>query len=89
MPENETPEVTMVPVKRYDVNLTLDDILTPLLDAASRLDPAMPQDEVQQLEPHLRRLSELARELKDVAAHINRINPAVLSPQGKRGPAAD
>jgi hypothetical protein len=36
-PVSDKPPVTMVPVKRYDVTLTLDDILTPLTQTAANL----------------------------------------------------
>jgi hypothetical protein len=89
MPEDETPEVVMVPVKRYDVNLTIDDILTPLADIKSRLDSSAAGADSPQLEPHLLRLSELASQLKEVVGQINRINPDVLTSLGKRRPSAD
>lgn len=84
MPEEESSEVTLVPVKRYDVNLTLDEILTPLVELAARQAATLSGSELARLEPHLRRLSELAGQLKEVVRQINEINPAVLAPQGRR-----
>ena len=80
MPEDESSEVTLVPVKRYDVNLTLDEILTPLVELAGRQAAGLSGAELAQVEPHLRRLSELSGQLKEVARQINEINPAVLAP---------
>jgi hypothetical protein len=84
--DDTTPQITMVPVKRYDINLTLDDILTPLTQTASRLnttgtvgaatDPAVAQ--------HLQTFTDLVTQLKDVVARINQIDPTLLA--SKPGP---
>lgn len=89
MADDETPEVTMVPVKRYDVNVTLDEILTPLVEMSNRQVPTATGAQMTQLEPHLRRLSELARQLKEVVGEINQIHPALLTPQGQRRPTSE
>ncbi|HUB63035.1 MAG TPA: hypothetical protein VL996_01055 [Methylocella sp.] len=85
MPADEAQNV-IVPVKRYDVNLTLDDIVTPLLDVASHQASARTADadKAAELEPHLRRLSELAAQLKAVVGEINRIDPTLLAPGRRR-----
>ena len=75
---DDTPQVKMVTVTRYDVNLSLEDILTPLTQTAASLTqaqaapgvapaPAMDPTMVQQLQ----RLSDLASQLKDVVTQIN------------------
>jgi len=88
--DDATPQITMVPVKRYDVNLTLDDILTPLTQTASRLntggtvgaamDPAVAQ--------HLQTFNDLVTQLKDVVAQINQIDPSLLASKPATPPGA-
>jgi hypothetical protein len=89
MAANETPEVTLVPVKKYEINLTLDDILTPLTQINSRPietgDAAAHPD----LAAHLQRLSELASQLKEVVGAVNRIHPTLLAPQAREKPSGD
>lgn len=95
MSTGETPPVIMVPVKKYDVNLTLDDILTPLTQTADHAAPPAAgagPDEVSrlavtgsaaanpELAQHLQTLSQLASQLKDVVSKINQIDPTVLAP---------
>lgn len=78
---NDTPEVTVVPVKRYDVNLTLEDVLTPLVQMSSRQSLAAPGAELDpQVAEHVRKLSELASQLKEVVVEINRLHPTLLAP---------
>src|ERR1700730_16694956 len=36
MSTDDVPKIVQVPVKRYDVNLTLDDFLTPLIQLSDR-----------------------------------------------------
>ncbi|QBR72455.1 hypothetical protein CU048_15495 [Beijerinckiaceae bacterium] len=84
MADDETPEVTMVPVKRYDVNVTLDEILTPLVEISNRQVPTATGIQMTQLEPHLQKLSDLAKQLKEVVGQINEIHPALLTPQTQR-----
>jgi hypothetical protein len=86
MPEDESSGITMVPVKRYDISLSLEEILTPLAELAGRQGALLSGPEGAQLEPHLRRLSELAGELKEVVRQINAINPALLAPRARQQP---
>lgn len=93
-----TPQVTMVPVKRYDVALTLDDLLTPLTQTASKpaqagappadrtLAEAAPGAANPELAQHLQTLSDLAGQLKDVVSKINQIDPTVLAPTPRQPP---
>ena len=84
--DDTTPQITMVPVKRYDVNLSLDDILTPLTQTASqvnsdsRVGAALDPEVVQ----HLQTFTDLVTQLKDVVAHINQIDSTLLA--SKSGP---
>lgn len=84
MPEDDSSEITLVPVKRYDVNLTLEEILSPLVELAGRQAALLSGPDLARLEPHLRRLSELSGELKEVVRQINEINPAVLAPHRRQ-----
>ena len=87
MPTEDDPEVVQVPVRRHDVNLTLDDIMTPLTQASSRL--AQPGAAAEAMDPRLTELlqkfGELAGQLKDVASQINQIDPTFLAPQAPTG----
>jgi hypothetical protein len=84
-----TPQIKMVSVKRYDINLTLDDILTPLTQTAAQvntgrvgaaLDPEVAQ--------HLQTFTDLVSQLKDVVAQINQIDPTVLASKSAPPPSA-
>lgn len=81
MAADNTPEVTQVPVKRHEVNLTLEDILVPLtqatVDAAHAKLGAAPNPELAQ---HLQNLTTLAGQLRDVVSRINQIDPTLLAP---------
>ena len=85
--EDTSPEVIMVPVKRYDVTLSLDDILTPLtqtvtnLSSAGLFDPTAPDSEVAQ---HLQSFNDLVGQLKEVTGQINQIDSNLLA--SKPGP---
>jgi hypothetical protein len=77
----DKPNVTMVPVKRYDVNLSLNDILTPLTKMAATQVPgrgiAAPDSDLSQ---HVQQLSDLAQRLRDVVGRIDTIDPSLLAP---------
>ena len=86
----DTPQVTMVPVKRYDVTLTMDDILTPLTQTTTHLNTAgmvgaATDPEVAQL---LQRFNELVSQLKDVVTQINQIDPTLLASKAGPPPSA-
>jgi hypothetical protein len=85
MSTDDKPPVTMVPVKRYDVVLSIDDILTPLTQTAANLtqanlgsatDPEMAQ--------HLQQFTDLVTQLHQVATRINQLDPSLLA--SKPGP---
>ena len=78
MSADEVPQVIQVPVKKHEVNLTLDDFLTALSEKTGSLAQAgaAPNPEVVQ---HLKQLNTLASQLKDVVSHINQIDPTLLT----------
>lgn len=85
MSSDPTPEVVQVPVTRYDVNLTLDDILTPLAQKGVSPPPAGQGATTNpELAQHLQTLSTLAGQLKDVVGKINQLDPTVLSATQRR-----
>ena len=100
MSTERTSQVAMVAVKRYDVNLTLDDILTPLTQSAGKVPEAGPgtTGSVAQsgsgaagnpdLAQHMQTLSALAGQLKEVISKINQIDPTLLAPTPRRPPKA-
>jgi hypothetical protein len=82
---NGKPPVVMVPVKRYDVTLTLDDILTPLTQTAANLAQAnIGQVADPTVAAHLQKFTDLVSQLKDVAGQINAIDSTLLA--SKAGP---
>jgi hypothetical protein len=86
MSTDDTPQVIMVPVKRYDVVLTLDDILTPLTQTAASLSAAgmIGTDADPQVAEHLQRFTDLVTQLQDVVGRINQLDPSLLA--SKLGP---
>jgi hypothetical protein len=83
---DKSPQITMVPVKRYDVTLTLDDILTPLTQTTTHLNTAglIAEPENPDTAQLLQRFTELVSELKEVVNQINQIDPSLLA--SKPGP---
>jgi len=90
MSTEDRPNIVMVPVPRVEVTLTLDDILTPLIQTASQLAQAgQTQAEFRaaldpQVTQHLQRFTELVTELREVVQRINQVDPSLLA--SKRGP---
>ena len=74
MSTEETPEIVDVPVKRFDVSFTLDDLLARVSEQAAGEAQADPE-----VAENLQRISELARQLKDELAHVNQVKPSVLA----------
>ena len=88
-PEDEVPEL-----KKYQVNLTLDDFVTALLEkaqlildasattgvVASDAQPEIPPE----IQPHVKRIRELAAELKVEIDAINQIDPDLLDRMKRR-----
>ena len=83
----DAPKVVMVPVKRYDINLTLHDILTPLTQMSATMAQgkgvAAPGS---QLDQHVQQLSDLAGQLRDVVNRINAADPSLLAPSAPPQP---
>ena len=100
MSTESTPQVAMVAVKRYDVNLTLDDILTPLTQSAGKAPEAGPGTTGGVAQPgsgaaanpdlaqHMQTLSALAGQLQEVVSKINQIDPTLLAPTPRQPPKA-
>jgi hypothetical protein len=86
MATDDTPQITMVPVKRYDVTLTLDDILTPLTQTSGHLTTAgiVGQATDPQVAQLMQQFTDLVTQLKAVVAQINAIDPTLLA--SKPGP---
>lgn len=85
MATDNSSQVIMVPVKRYDVTLTLDDIMTPLTRTGGHLTKGRVgkalDPEVAQL---LHKFTDLVTQLKDVVNQLNQIDPSLLA--SKAGP---
>jgi hypothetical protein len=87
MPPSDAPNIVMVPVKRYDINLTLHDILTPLTQMSASLAQAVPGPVPgSDIHQHVQQLSDLARQLRDVVDRINAADPRLLAPTPQTQP---
>jgi hypothetical protein len=85
MSTDDKPPVVMVPVKRYDVTLELDDILTPLTQTAANLTQANVGAATDPtVAAHLQRFNDLVSQLKEVTSTINQIDSSLLA--SKPGP---
>ena len=79
---DEAPEVVVVPVKRFDVNVTLEDMLARMSEQAGRMaSPESGEDLAPEVVERLRRLSEVAGELRSELAQID---PGVLDRLAQR-----
>jgi hypothetical protein len=85
MDTNDTAKVVMVPVKRYDINLTLDDILTPLTKTVDNI-TAKNLNIGADVAPHLLKFHDLVNQLHEVVTVINRIDPSLLASETSPGP---
>jgi hypothetical protein len=86
MPPPPRPTVVQVPVPRHDINISLQDILTPLIQLSRQPHVAEAVASAPDVQPHLVQLGELARQLRDVVQRINEINPNLLAPTPQRRP---
>ena len=77
------PKVVMVPVKRYDVNLTIEDIMTPLTAFVNQTHVGQVIASSPDMQQHAADLSGLAQRVLDVAKKIEAISPNILSPKPK------
>ena len=71
-PTESTDDIVWIPVEKVEVNLTLEDILTPLTQTAAA-DPQMAE--------HMQQLNTTAAQLKDIVSRINEMDPTVLAPR--------
>jgi hypothetical protein len=81
-----TPQVQMVEVKRYDVTLSLADILAPLTQTVGNLQAAGMVTAGSEVAQHLQTFNDLVTQLHEVVGHINSIDPTLLasSPDRRR-----
>jgi hypothetical protein len=83
---SDPPRVTLVPVKRYDINLSLHDILTPLIQFSTQPHVVQAATATPEVQQHALELGDLARQLRDVVGRLNAIDPGLLSPGSPAGP---
>ena len=77
---SDKPNVVQVPVKRYEVNLTMHDILTPLTQMSANLAQAVPAPVPgSDIHQHVQQLSDLAGQLREVVNRINAADPTLLA----------
>jgi hypothetical protein len=79
-----TPQVQMVEVKRYDITLSLGDILAPLTQTVGSLQAAGMVTAGSEVAQHLQTFNDLVTQLHEVVGHINSIDPNLLA--SKPGP---
>jgi len=88
-PASDKPPVTMVPVKRYDVTLSLDDILIPLTQTAANLTQAnIGSSQDPAVAEHLQKFTDLVNQLKEVTGHLNTLDPTLLASKAGPPPSA-
>ena len=78
------PQVQMVEVKRYDITLSLGDILAPLTQTVGNLQNAGMVTADSEVAQHLQTFNDLVSQLHEVVGHINSIDPNLLA--SKPGP---
>jgi hypothetical protein len=71
-PTESTDDIVWSPVDKVEVELTLEDILTPLTRTAAA-DPQMAE--------HVQQLDTTAAQLKDIVSRINELDPTLLAPR--------
>ncbi len=76
----DPPEVVQVPVKRYDVNLTMQDIMAPLTTFAQQTHVAQIVAATPELQQHATELGNLAAQVLAVANRLNAVAPHLLAP---------
>jgi len=81
---DETPKVVQVPVKKYDVDLTLEDIMTPLAAFAQQAHVAQAAAAAPEVRQHAADLSGLAKQILEVANKLNAVAPHLLKPGPQR-----
>ena len=83
---DDKPDVIMVPVKRHDVSLSIEDIMTPLTAFARQTHVGQAVSASSVMQQHAANLSGLAQQVLDVAKQIDLINPGILSPRPPKTP---
>ena len=79
MSTSDSPQIIQIEVEPHEVNLTLEDIVNPLLQAAGNLAQGQPGTTLDpEVAQHVQNLADLLTQLKDVYTKINQINPALL-----------
>ena len=79
---DETPEVVVVPVRRFDINITLEDMLTRMSEQAGRMaSPESGENLAPEVVERLQRLSAVAGELR---SELSQIEPSVLDRLAQR-----
>lgn len=82
--DTPSPQVQMVEVKRYDITLSLGDILAPLTQTVGNLQAAGMVTPDSEVAKHLQTFNDLVTQLHEVVGHINSIDPNLLA--SKPGP---
>jgi ABC-type transporter Mla subunit MlaD len=85
MSTDDQRDLIMVPVKRYDVTLSMDDILGPLTQTADNLNKAgLVSDPSSEVAQHLQTFTDLVNQLAEVTRRINELDASLLV--SKAGP---
>jgi len=82
---DDASKIVQVPVKRFDVNLTLQDIMTPLTAFAQQAHVAQAAAATPEVQQHAADLAGLAQQVLEVANKINAVAPHLLSPTAAPG----
>ncbi len=77
---NDAPNVVQVPVPKHDVNLTIQDIMTPLTAFAQQAHVAQAALSAPEVQQHANELEGLAKQVLDVTGRLNAVAPHLLSP---------
>ena len=82
--QDNTPDITMVPVTKHEVVLSLDDLLDPLTRTAENLNRAgLGRVNDPEVAEQLQEFTQLVTQLKEVGTRINVMDPDLLA--SKRG----
>lgn len=89
MSENENaPEITMVPVAKHEVTLTLEDLLDPLTRTADNLSRArVGRVEEPEVAAQLQEFTSLVSQLKEVGVRLNGMDPQLLASKADPPPS--
>ena len=76
----DDPNHVQIPVKRHDVNLTLEDLMTPLTAFPEKTQGAEGAAAAPEVHEHASALAGLARQILDVSRRLNAVAPHLLAP---------